>query len=213
MATLASEHHDFDDHGEEHAGGHGLFKIAAKNLPSDPENWSTGDVGKFVGEVIGPCAQRQTIVDAFALELVDGAALLGLARSDLDLPALRIKRLGHRVKLARGIRWAEERAGHERTLAARLGHGVGAAVGALGAAAAGMGALEAGWGEDGNAADWQLESFAKVRDGCGYVVVAYETIITLGGEFLIPVPPGAHLLSAVPILVGVLNEGLIWYKT
>ena len=103
---MPENHHDFDDHGD-YAGGHDLFKVASKGLPSDPEDWSTGDVGKWVGAVIGPCQQNQTVVDAFALELVDGAALLGLARSDLDLPALRIKRLGHRVKLARGIRWAE----------------------------------------------------------------------------------------------------------
>ena len=205
---------DFDDDGE-HAsgpGGHDLFKVACRGLPSDPEDWSTEDVGRWVGAVVGPCQQNQTIVDAFGLELIDGAALLGLARSDLDLPALRIKRLGHRVKLARGIRWAEDRSAHERGLAARIG----AAFGALGAAAVGGGALEAGggWGDDdteGAVRDWQLESFAKIRDGCGYAVVGYETFITLGGEYLFDVPPGAHLISVAPVFVGVLNEALIYY--
>ena len=66
------------------------------------------------------------------------------------------------MKRRRGFPWAGGRAGRERTPAARLGHGVGAAVGALGAAAAGIGALEAGWGEDDNARAVQLEALIEL---------------------------------------------------
>ena len=199
------------------------FADASRGLPADPEAWDVADVGQFLRRL----GAAEPLVQKFAHEClraawhvfrpprsragIDGEALLLVNENHLEAHFAETAVLGLRLKILKGVNGARRAAEeiHHPGLVARLGHGLDVISGMAGP----LSPRDKPWAAGGNATDWQVEGFKKARDSVGALVVVYEVLLVVGAMYVGWIPPGAHLVVLLPVLVGLLFELFVWSKT